>query len=59
MTALQLVQGINNVLFVAIFALVAVGAFRRRTRTAVDTALFFAALAFAVLEGPILQILLR
>jgi signal transduction histidine kinase len=56
-TALQLVQGINNLLFVAIFALVAVGAYRRRTWTAVDTALFFGALAFAVLEGPVLQIL--
>jgi signal transduction histidine kinase len=57
MTALQLVQATNNVLFVAIFVLVAIGAFRRRTRTAVDTALFFGALAFAVLENPVLQLL--
>jgi signal transduction histidine kinase len=57
MTALQLVQATNNVLFVAIFAIVAIGAFRRRTRTAVDTALFFGALAFAVLENPVLQLL--
>jgi len=57
MTALQLVQGISNVLFVAIFVLVAIAAYRRRSRTAVDTALFFGALALAVLEGPVLQLL--
>ena len=57
MTALQLVQGINNVLFVSIFGLVALAAYRRRNRTTVDTALFFGALAFAVLEGPVLQLL--
>ena len=57
MTALQLVQGVNNVLFVSIFALVAVTAYRRRDRTAIDTALFFGALAFAVLQGPVLQLL--
>ncbi|MDQ6857452.1 MAG: ATP-binding protein [Chloroflexota bacterium] len=57
MTALQLIQGINNVLFVGIFVLVAVAAYRRRTRTAVDTALFFGALALAALEAPTLQVL--
>jgi signal transduction histidine kinase len=56
-TALQLVQGLNNVLFVAIFALVVTGAYRRRTRTAVDTALFFGALALVVLQDPLLQLL--
>ena len=56
MTALQLIQGLNNVLFVGIFLLVAVAAYRRRTRTAVDTAVFFGALAFAVLEAPALQL---
>jgi len=56
-TALQLVQGINDGLFVIIFVLVAAGAYRRRTRTALDTAIFFGALAFAVLEGPALQLL--
>ncbi|MDP9246329.1 MAG: ATP-binding protein [Chloroflexota bacterium] len=56
MTALQLIQGINNVLFVGIFVLVAFAAYRRRTRIAVDTALFFGALAFAVLEAPALQL---
>ncbi len=57
MTALQLIQGINNVLFVGIAVLVAVAADRRRTRTAVDTALFFGALALAALEAPTLQVL--
>lgn len=57
MTALQLVQGINNVLFVAIFVLVAAGAVRRPSRTALDTTLFFGALAFAALEGPVLQLI--
>lgn len=57
MTALQLVQGINNVLFVSIFALVAATAYRSRDRTSIDAALFFGALAFAVLEGPVLQLL--
>ena len=57
MTALQLVQAANNVLFVALFVLVAINASRRRTRTAVDTALLFGALAWAVLQGPALQLL--
>jgi signal transduction histidine kinase len=56
-TALQLVQAINNVLFVSIFVLVALTAYRRPSRTALDVALFFGALAFAVLEGPLLQLL--
>jgi signal transduction histidine kinase len=54
MTALQLVQSLTNVLFVAIFVRAAIGAYRRPSRTALDTALFFGALALAVLEGPIL-----
>ena len=57
MTALQLVQGINNVLFIVIFLLVAISLYQRRTRTALDTVLLFGALAFAVLEAPILQLL--
>ena len=56
MTALQLIQGLNNALFVLIFGLVAVVAYRRRTRVTLDTALFFGALAFLVLEGPIAQL---
>ena len=56
MTALQLIQGLTDVLFVGIFLLVAVGAYQRRTRTAVDTALFFGAIAVAVLEAPVLQL---
>jgi signal transduction histidine kinase len=56
-TALQLVQGINDALFIAIFVLVAAGAYRRRTRTALDTTLFFGVLTSAVLEAPVLQLL--
>jgi signal transduction histidine kinase len=57
MTALQLVQDLNNVLFVGCFVLVAITAFTRRDRTAVDVALFFGALAIAVLETPVLRLL--
>jgi signal transduction histidine kinase len=57
MTALQLIQGLTNVLFVGIFLLVAVGASQHRTRTAVDTAFFFGAITVALLEGPVLQLL--
>lgn len=57
MTALQLIQAINDVLFVSIFVLTATAAFRRRTRIALDTAVFFGALACVVLEGPALQLL--
>jgi signal transduction histidine kinase len=56
-TALQLIQGLNNVLFVACFALVLLSALKQRSRTSVDVALFFAALAVAVLEAPILKLL--
>ncbi|HEY8730615.1 MAG TPA: ATP-binding protein [Candidatus Limnocylindria bacterium] len=56
MTALQLVQGMNNVLFAGIFALVAAAAYRSRTRTSIDTALFFGALAFAVVQQPVRQL---
>ena len=57
MTALQLVQGANNVLFLGIFVLVAITAFRRRTRTDVDAALLFGALALILLISPIAQLL--
>src|SRR5438105_8205066 len=57
MTALQLIQGLNNALFILIFGLVAAAAHRDRTRVALDTALFFGALAFLVLEMPVAQLL--
>jgi len=57
MTALQLIQGLSNALFVGIFVLVAFAASRSRTRTAVDTAVFFGVIAVAVLEAPALQLL--
>jgi signal transduction histidine kinase len=56
-TALQLIQDLTNVLFVSIFVLTAVAAYRRRTRIALDTAVLFGALAVVVLEGPALQLL--
>src|SRR5258708_36891504 len=57
MPALQLIQALNNVLFGAIFVLVALSAFRQRSRASLDVALFFGALAVAVLLTPVLQIL--
>jgi len=57
MTALQLIQGLTDALFVGIFALVTFAASRSPTRTAVDTAVFFGAIAAAVLEAPALELL--
>src|SRR5258708_18879484 len=57
MPALQLIQALNTVLFLAIFVLVALSAFRQRSRASFDVALFFGALAVAVLLTPVLQIL--
>ncbi|HLZ47509.1 MAG TPA: hypothetical protein VKR80_02530, partial [Candidatus Limnocylindria bacterium] len=57
MTALQLVQVANDVLFAALFVLVAINAARQRTRTALDTVLLFGALAYALLQGPVLQLI--
>jgi len=56
-TALQLVQVANDVLFAALFVLVAINAARQRTRTALDTVLLFGALAYALLQGPVLQLI--
>src|SRR5438309_8000073 len=57
MTALQLLQGATNVLFVSIFVLVAANAYRRRTRTDLDALLLFGSLALILLIGPALQLL--
>ena len=57
MTALQLVQGANNVLFLGIFVLVAINAYRKRTRTDIDALLLFGALALILLIGPVTQLL--
>ena len=57
MTALQLIQGITNVLFVLSFGLVLRRAYRQRSTVSVDIALFFGALSFAVVEGPLFQLL--
>ena len=56
MTALQLLQGATNVLFVSIFVLVAINAYRRRTRTDLDALLLFGSLALILLITPILQL---
>ncbi len=57
MTALQLVQDANNVLFVGIFVLVAITAYRRRTRIDVDAAFLFGALTLILLVSPVAQLL--
>ncbi len=57
MTAQQLLQGITNVLFVLVFVLVVRHASRQRSRASFDIALFFGALAIAVLQGPVFQLL--
>src|SRR5438876_12112210 len=56
MTALQLLQGATNVLFVSIFVIVAINAYRRRTRTDFDALLLFGSLALILLIGPVLQL---
>ena len=57
MTALQLIQGINNVLFVLSFGLVLRHAYGQRSKASVDIALFFGALSFAVVQGPLFGLL--
>jgi K+-sensing histidine kinase KdpD len=57
MTALQLIQGITDVLFVLVFVLVVRHAYLQRSRAAVDIAVFFAALAVAVVQAPVFQLL--
>jgi signal transduction histidine kinase len=57
MTALQLLQGATNVLFIALFVLVAINAYRQRTRTDFDALLLFGAFALIVLVNPITQLL--
>jgi hypothetical protein len=56
MTALQLIQGLADVLFLLICGVTVASAFRQRTRTAVDIALFFGALALAALITPLRQL---
>lgn len=57
MTALQLIQGLTNTLFVLSFVLVTRYAWRQRSRTSLDIALFFGALAIAVVQSPVFQLL--
>ena len=56
MTAQQLIQGLTNVLFVLIFVLVLRHLSVQRSKASVDIALFFGALALAVVQGPAFQL---
>ena len=51
MTALELVSLLTQAIYVLIFLLVGWGVVRRRTRTSVDIALFFGAIAIAIVES--------
>ena len=57
MTALQLIQGLTDTLFVLSFVLVSRSAWRQRSKTSLDIALFFGALAIAVVQPPVFQLL--
>jgi signal transduction histidine kinase len=52
-TALELVSLLTQAIYVVIFLLVGWTALRRRTRTSVDIALFFGAIAIAIVESRI------
>jgi signal transduction histidine kinase len=51
MSALELVSVLTEVIYVLIFLVVAWGAVRRRTRTSLDIALFFGAIATFIVES--------
>lgn len=51
MTALELIQLASQVVFVLVFVLTLVEALRRPTRARTDTALFFGAIAVAIVQG--------
>ena len=57
MSALELVSLLTQLMYVLIFVLVAWGALRRRTRTSVDIALFFGAIAVFIVESRIVSTL--
>src|SRR5438094_2891159 len=54
-TALELVSLLTQAIYVLIFVLVTWTALRRRTRTSVDIALFFGAIATAIVESRIVS----
>ena len=56
MTALELVSHLTELIYVLIFLLVVWGALRRRTRTSVDIALFFGAIAIFIVESQIVTL---
>ena len=56
MTALELVSLLTQAIYVLIFVLVVWSALRRRTTTSVDIALFFGAIAIAIVESRIVTI---
>lgn len=51
MTALELLQALGQVTWIVVAAATGLGAVRRPTRSNVDVALFFGAIALAVIEG--------
>jgi len=55
-TALELVSHLTELIYVLIFLLVVWGALRRRTRTSVDIALFFGAIAIFIVESQIVTL---
>src|SRR3989442_15651367 len=56
-TALELVSLLTQAIYVLIFVLVTWTALRRRTRTSVDIALFFGAIATAIVESRVVSTL--
>lgn len=57
MTALQLIQALTDTLFVVSFVIVARHAWRQRSKTSIDIALFFGSLAIAAAQSPLFQLL--
>ncbi len=57
MTALELVSLLTQAIYVLIFLLVGWTAVRRRTRTSIDIALFFGAIATAIIESRVVSTL--
>ena len=57
MSAIELITGLSQAMFVLIFALVALRTLRRATPAHVDMTIFFGILAFVVIESRIASLL--